>query len=51
MTLTVVNAADAAEDITVQSSAAATIGTISQNEWAIITCDGVAWAVGVQLTT
>lgn len=37
------NAADAAEDITVKNPAAATIGTISQNEAGLAVCFGGVW--------
>jgi hypothetical protein len=39
----IINNANAAEDITVKNVAAATIGTISQNEEADFYCDGAAW--------
>lgn len=47
----VVNTADAAEDLTINDPAATTRGTISQNEFAIILCDGVRHYVGVMTTT
>ena len=37
------NLADAAEAITVKNSSAATVATISQNEAAIVICNGTAW--------
>lgn len=40
----IVNGADAAEDLTVRNDAAATIGTVAQNEIGIFVCNGVAWA-------
>ena len=39
------NAADASEDITVKNDAAATIGTVSQNEGALYVCTGAAWVM------
>ncbi len=39
----IVNTADAAEDITVEDDAAATVVTVSQNEAAIVYCDGTNW--------
>lgn len=47
----IVNTADAAEDLTINDPAATTRGTISQNEFAIILCDGVRHYVGVMTTT
>jgi hypothetical protein len=47
----ILNAADAAEDITVKDDGAATIGTISQNEIGILFCNGVAWRLCVGKTT
>jgi hypothetical protein len=48
----IVNKADAAEDLTVKDDAnAVTIGTISQNEMAILVCDGTTWSIGVGTTT
>lgn len=47
----IVNTADAAEDLTIDDPAATTRGTISQNEFAIIVCDGVRHYVGVMTTT
>lgn len=47
----IVNTADAAEDLTINDPAATTRGTISQNEFAIIVCDGVRHYVGVMTTT
>lgn len=48
----IVNKSDAAEDITVRDDAdAATIGTISQNEMAILVCNGTTWSIGVGTTT
>ena len=46
----IVNTADAAEALTVRSSANATIGTILQDETAIVACDGTAWHVFVGAT-
>lgn len=48
--LTISNAADAAEIITVQNAAAATIGTPTQAESMFLWCDGVSWfgLVGAQ---
>lgn len=39
----IVNTADAAEDITVRNDAAGTIVTVSQNEMALVVCDGTDW--------
>ena len=39
----IINAADAAEDLTVKDDATNTIGTVSQNEMALFYCDGSAW--------
>jgi hypothetical protein len=39
----IMNAADAAENITVRNDAAATIVTLNQNEAAIVICDGTSW--------
>lgn len=47
----IVNTADALEDLTINDPAATTRGTISQNEFAIILCDGVRHYVGVMTTT
>lgn len=48
----ITNRADAAEDLTVkEDSGTTTIGTISQNECAILVCDGVTWTIGVGTTT
>lgn len=47
----IVNTADAAEDLTINDPAATTRGTISQNEFAIILCDGVRHYVGTMTTT
>ena len=49
--LYIINTADAAEDITVKSSAAATVGVISQNEGAVAVCDGVRWKIMVNAET
>jgi len=38
------NRADAGEDLTVNDAASATVVTISQNEDAILTCDGALWS-------
>lgn len=43
----IVNAADAAEDLTVNNPAAATIMTVSQNELGFVFCSGSAWYGGV----
>lgn len=40
-----VNTADAAEDLTIKNAAAATLGTISQNEAAVVISDGTNWYV------
>lgn len=46
------NAADAAESILVRSPAdAATIGTVAQNENAIVSNDGISWYCGVMAQT
>lgn len=48
----ITNAADAAENILVRSPAdAATIGTIAQNENAMVYNDGVTWYCGVMAQT
>jgi hypothetical protein len=47
----IVNTADAAEDLTINDPAATTRGTISQNEMALILCDGVRHYVGTMTTT
>lgn len=39
----ILNAADAAENLVVKDDGAATIVTISQNEAAIVICNGTAW--------
>jgi hypothetical protein len=50
--LIIVNTADAAEDLTVkEDSNTTTIGTISQNEMAILVCNGTTWFIGVGTTT
>lgn len=43
LTFVLVNTADAAEDLTVQDDAAGAVGTVSQNEVALLVCDGTAW--------
>ncbi len=43
LTFFIKNQADAAEDLTVRDDAAATVVTISQNEGAIVWCDGTTW--------
>ncbi len=48
---TIINTADAAETITVKSSAAATVGVIDQNEGAVAVCDGVRWKIMVNAET
>lgn len=40
----IVNTSDAAEILTINDDAAATIATPTQNESAILVCDGVSWA-------
>lgn len=48
----IVNWAGGAEDLTIRDDAdAVTIGTISQNEMAILVCDGTTWRIGVGTTT
>lgn len=48
----IVNAADAAEVLTVKDDAGAvTIGTLAQNERAVFHCDGTTWHGGVQTIT
>lgn len=49
-TLLICNTADAAEDLTVKDDGASTIGTVSQNECAIFTCDGTSWYLVFILT-
>lgn len=39
----IMNAADAAETITVRNDAAGTVVTLPQNEAAIVICDGTTW--------
>lgn len=52
LTLVIVNTADAAEDLTVkEDSGTTTIGTISQNEMALLVCNGTTWFIGVGTTT
>lgn len=46
----IVNAADAAENLVVKNAAAATIGTINQNEQGEFYCDGAAWYL-IAITT
>ena len=45
------NIADAAEDLTINNPAAATIGTISQNEMGLAICLGGVWYVRLVGTT
>lgn len=45
------NIADAAEDLTVKNPAAATIGTISQNEAGLAICAGGVWYLRLVGTT
>lgn len=40
---TIVNMADAAEDLTIQDDATGAVATVAQNESAIVVCNGVAW--------
>lgn len=47
----IINTADAAEDLTIKNAAATTLGTISQNEGALIVCDGTNWYVTMVGTT
>lgn len=47
----ILNAADAAEDITVKDDGANTVGTISQNEIGILFCNGTTWRICVGKTT
>lgn len=47
----IINAADAAEDITVKDDTPATVGTISQNEIGIFVCTGSVWRMCVGKTT
>lgn len=47
----IVNAADAAEDLTINDPTATTRGTISQNEIAIVVMDGTRSYVGTMTTT
>ena len=45
----ILNTADAAENLVVKDDGAATIVTISQNEAAVLVCDGTAWThMGIQ---
>lgn len=39
----IVNTADAPEDLTVNDDAAGGVVTVSQNEMAVVVCDGAAW--------
>jgi hypothetical protein len=41
----IINAASGAEDLTVKDDAAATVGTVSQNEMAEFSCDGTTWTL------
>jgi hypothetical protein len=43
VTYTIINAADAAESMTVKNAGASTIGTVSQNEKASFYSDGTNW--------
>lgn len=47
----IVNTADAAEDLTIHAPGAVLVGTISQNEMAILVSDGTSWKIGVGTTT
>jgi len=46
-----VNAADAAETITVKNVGGSTIGTVAQNKTGIFYCDGSTWYAIVTFTT
>lgn len=39
----IINRSDNAEDLTIKSDAPATLGTISEDEAAILMCDGTGW--------
>lgn len=45
------NIADAAEDLTIKNPATTTIGTVSQNEAALVFCSGGVWYVRLVGTT
>lgn len=48
----IINRADAAEDLTIkEDSSTTTIGVISQDELAILVCDGTTWNIGVGTKT
>lgn len=47
----IVNTSSGAFDLTINDPAATTRGTISQNEYAFIVCDGIRHYVGVVTTT
>lgn len=51
LTYIINNAADAAEDLTINNPAAATIGTISQNEAGVAMCLGGVWVLRLVGTT
>lgn len=40
-----VNAADAAEDLTIKNDGGSTIGTVAQNKAALFACDGTDWTL------
>jgi hypothetical protein len=46
----IVNAADAAEDLTIKDDGGSTIGTVSQNEMALFACDGSSWTLVAIIT-
>lgn len=45
VTLQIVNAADAAENLVVKNDAGSTIATLNQNEEGIFYCDGTSWSL------
>lgn len=51
LTFLINNIADAAEDLTIKNPAAATIGTVSQNEMGLAICLGGVWYVRLVGTT
>lgn len=39
----IINRSDGAEDLTIKSDAPATLGTVSEDEAALLICDGTGW--------
>lgn len=46
----IVNAADAAENLTIRDDGANTIATANQNEGALVWCDGTTWRLAILFT-